>query len=670
MSTGIGIDTGGTYTDCVVYDFKKKKIIAKGKALTTRHDLTLGIQNAMKKIPYSILEKASMLSISTTLATNACVENKGVRAKLLILGSSDRILNIIDIEREYGTSPVNVLFADAKTSYDGKTVKEPDWDEVISRNKDWFSEAGAIGVAEVYALRNGAALEKKAKEILEKKLNIPVIKGEDLTDGPNVLERGTTAMLNAGLLPVIEEFLIAIKTAISSMGLKIPYLIVRSDTGLMTGDAAFKRPVETILSGPAASVMGGRHLTEAADSIIIDMGGTTTDISIVKDTKPVMTQGIRIGNWRTQVKGVFTDTFGLGGDSEVYMKKHSPFLGSKRLEPMCAAANKWPEIKESLKKLLKSNRSHIHPIYEFLYIVKMPVNKGIYNQRERNLLELLKKGPVMLGDERLDVYNLNTKRLEAEGVIMRCGLTPTDAMHIRGDYSAFDREASVLAAKCFLKLAKTYTPDDEGVLMLAEDIYNLVCKKLYQNIARVLLQQKYGEVFSSGPDRQTEHIISSKWEEFKENKKEELLDIDFTTGATLVGIGAPVHIFLPEVAKALNTKCIIPPHSEVANALGTVITDITAVKTVEVTPEYSKEGITGYTLHSEDVNILEKDHAKAIELAKNVARQKASEKARELGAEGKLKVNITVEEDICPTLEGVDLDLGTKITATASGNPG
>lgn len=83
MKIAIGVDTGGTYTDAVLYDFDEKKILAGAKALTTKEDLCIGIANALDALPQELFARVRMVSLSTTLATNACVENKGGNAKLI-----------------------------------------------------------------------------------------------------------------------------------------------------------------------------------------------------------------------------------------------------------------------------------------------------------------------------------------------------------------------------------------------------------------------------------------------------------------------------------------------------------------------------------------------------------------------------------------------------------
>lgn len=197
-------------------------------------------------------------------------------------------------------------------------------------------------MAEVNALRNGAACEKTAKEKLTAKYDVPFVMASELAADLNVMERGVTALLNAKLLPIIDEFMAAVKAALKLRRLTLQKLIVRSDGSLMSDELALRHPVKTILSGPAASIIGGKGLAGRENSLIVDMGGTTTDISIIKDGEPAMADGIRIGGFQTQIRGVFIDTFGLGGDSRIAVEDHRLVLSARRVQPLCAAAARWP----------------------------------------------------------------------------------------------------------------------------------------------------------------------------------------------------------------------------------------------------------------------------------------------------------------------------------------
>ena len=670
MAYGIGIDTGGTYTDAVVYDFAARKVLAKGKSPTTRQDLSIGIGCALDMLPKDLLAQAEIVALSTTLATNACVENRGGRAKLVLMGTDRKTLEWIGADRKYGLNYDDVLCLNTKGSFDGKIVDHPDWESVIPENEEFLGSAEALAVAEMNAPRNGGVCETVAREALRARFDVPVVPASELVGGLNMMERGATALLNARLLPVVDRFMRAVKKALADRGLSAQQMIVRSDGSLMLDELAKTRPVETILSGPAASVMGSRFLARRENCLIVDMGGTTTDISIVRGGEPFMSGGIRIGGWRTQVKGVFIDTFGLGGDTRLYMEDGQVKLDSCRVEPICALAAKHPSVKAQLRNLLTESRPHTRPLHEFLYLVHAPEHPERYSGEELALIEKLSGGPQMLGGEGMNLYSTASQRLEREGIVMRCGLTPTDIMHVRGDYETFDSEAARLAARYFLRALPDMLDDGESLSALCEKIYNLVKQRLYENIARVLIESGYPEICENGLDDQLKAFISYKWAHRGEPADRSFFDLKLDAGAALIGIGAPTHLFLPDVAKALGVECVIPEHSAVANAVGAVASDVTAQSAVEVHPVYTSEGVDGFGIHAPGVNENFRDYDEAIEAAKRAAVSLAEEEARRRGAMGELSVSVREDRRTTVTRTGSQLRLGAEIIGIATGRLG
>ncbi|HOP12036.1 MAG TPA: hydantoinase/oxoprolinase family protein [Oscillospiraceae bacterium] len=666
MNLGLGIDTGGTYTDAVIYDFDSKKVLAKVKTPTTREDLTTCIGAALDKLPQEFLKKLKLVSLSTTLATNACIEDKGCRAKLILMGSTKAVMKWIEADKYYGLRDEDVLCVDTHGSFDGKVIDEPNWDELLELEGQWLSDADALSVVESNAIRNGAVCEKNAKEILGEKYDVPIVLASDLTSGLNVMERGATALLNARLLPVAEEFMDAVGKALKKRGMDLPKMIVRSDGGLMNEHLSRSHPVETILSGPAASVFGGKWLTERDNCLIVDMGGTTTDISVVRNGMPETSGTIRIGNWHTQVKGVFIDTFGLGGDSEITAKDGELVLNARRVMPLCAAAKRWPSITGELWRLKEQKRGSAQPLHEFLYLVKEPQGRN-YTDAEWELMELLRAGPVMIGGGKLDPYKLGSERLEAEGIVMRCGFTPTDAMHIKGDFSNFDKQASIMGARYFIDCCSLKRDNEENVEKFADEVYELVAKKLYQNLARVLLTNRYPFLRKSGLGDQLTKLIEENWNNRNIQKADPIFDLVFRSGASLVGIGAPTHLFLPEAAKALGMECVIPENAEVANAIGAVIADISAKVTVEIAPNRTTAGVASYTVHTPKGNTTHGKLEDAIAAAKKAAEKLAVEEARKRGCVGELKVTVESSTGTAFAKSGTEIDLGSLVTAVASG---
>jgi N-methylhydantoinase A/oxoprolinase/acetone carboxylase beta subunit len=666
MKIGIGIDTGGTYTDAVMYDFSRKKILSTVKALTTKDDLSIGIGNALDGLPTDLLRNAEVIALSTTLATNACVENKGGRAKLLFIGVAKWVVEWVG--REYGLPNADeIFFLEAKSNSQGEIIQEPDWTSFLTASEGWIKDARAVGVVELDAMDNNAALESKAKRLIAEKYDIPVICGHELFSDLNSVKRGSSILLNARLVPLITDFLHATKSALKKRGITAPVVIVRSDGSVMSEGFAVHRPVETLLCGPAASAMGGLALANEKDCLIVDMGGTTTDIAIIKGGVPSKAgDGISVGKWRTFVKGLFVDTFGLGGDSAVRFDDNGKLLiQPTRLIPLSAAADKWPVVIEKLKRLVHTRKKHPLPLHEFFCLIKDISDNSSYNAKEVAFCNALKSGPLILTDAAeafgTDIYNLDVHRLEEEGVVIRCGLTPTDIMHITGDFVMFNTEAALLGAE--------FVASCIGVPLdaLSDLVYDSMKKTLYRNIIRVLLKDTYPHFRKGDPDKRLETLVADSWETAKSGTQQGFLRFDFHTRAVLVGIGAPIHIFLPDVARALGTKCVIPEHAGVANALGAILGNITATSEVAIKPQYSIEGIKGYIVFGKAHNSHVSDRNQAIEIGLREAEEAAKDEALRRGASGDIACTSQVITNAAETSNKSEVLLGIKVIATAVG---
>lgn len=670
MKLGIGIDTGGTYTDAVIYDFETKSVLCSGKALTTKHDLSIGIGNALDALDPDLLYRAKVISLSTTLATNACVEGKGGRAKLLFIGVDEGTIERVG--KSYGFRNKSELYClDAEGSFDGSVIPSPDWDRLLTDTEQWLKDAEGLGIVERYAMKNGATAEKLAKELFSERYKIPVIMGSELFSGLNSVQRGAGTLLNARLVPIIKDFLSAIKKALVLRKINAPVIIVRSDGSLMSEEFSVLRPVETIACGPASSVMGGMKLSGCGDCVIVDMGGTTTDVSLVKSGMPVKARnGISIGGWKTFVRGVYIDTFGLGGDSAILPNSGSLIIDTRRVIPISLLAKNNPEILCELEELLKQKAGHTKPIYEYYCLVRDITKNGGYTEKERAFCSALKKKPLMLKQAAeaagTDVYRLDMERLEAEGVVLRAGLTPTDIMHIKGDFTSYNTDGARLAARYVMKCLGLDDGDEDELMRMCDMIYDKVKLKLYSNLVRILLGDKYPDIIKDGPDAQLSKLISNSWEDAKRGEAPYFSQL-FKTKAALVGIGAPTHIFLPDVAKALGTECVIPKNAGVANAAGAVMGNITVTAQVDIHPNYTPGGITGYTVHSASINHTTKLKEDALEIALDEAKKQALDEAKKRGIAGDIKLDTEILAMTGTAMGDTTLDLGNQVIATAIG---
>ncbi len=674
MKIGIGIDTGGTCTDAVALDLDTQKLLAKGKTLTTREDLSIGIGKALDMLPQELIRDAKVVSLSTTLATNATIEGKGCRAKLVLFGLTDEYLSRMHAPENYKLTPDRVLAVDTHGSADGLIVDEPDWDALFSEHGEWLRDADALSAVEVWADDTGAPNEKRFKEQVEARTSIKCVSASEITSGINVFARGATALLNARLFPIVKEFIDVAEADFRKRGCKAPVMVVRSDSSLMSSELALSRPVETMLCGPAASVLAGKSFSDCDNYIVVDMGGTSADISVVSGGKAqTADDGIKVAEWATSVRGVKVYPFNLGGDSAVRLVSKEPTLFPRRVRSVCSAAVQWPQIKEQLQELIETgHHNNKFPLHEFYYLVRKPEDLSHFNAKEQKLIKSCEKGPVLLENLEnaagLDIYSLDTERVESEGIIMRIGLTPTDFMHIKGDYLEFDKEASALAARyMFQEMTGKPTGEitEEDILGLADLVYDITEEKMYGNILQMALERQYPSAFKDGLDPQTAFLIKQAWKD-RDKDGTSLLKHVFSSDFTLVGIGAPTHLFLPEVARALKAPCVLPDNAEVANAIGALKADLNAVARVGISERYIfDEGRPFYIVHAPKGSVRIDNLPEALEYAKKAAEEAAVEEARARGAKGDIKVSSHEEFMMVTSKIGTKVKLGRQIVAEA-----
>lgn len=667
MRIGIGIDTGGTYTDAAAYDFDTKTVLAGAKALTTRGDLSVGILQALDALPQEYVHAARLISLSTTLATNACVEDRGGSARLIFFGGDPRVIR--ECGAQYGLPPVqDIYIPDSRTDFSGRVEKEPDWEEFRRQVRAQFRHLDGIGIVELNAMKDNAFLEKKAREIAAEECSAPVVCGHELFSELNSLQRASSTLVNARLFPIIREFLEAIHTALRSRGVDASIRIMQSDGGLMNEAFASRRPVETLLCGPAASVTGGRWLSAEENCLVVDMGGTTTDIALVTGGTPVKASGgVQVGKWRTFVKGLYIKTLGLGGDTAVRYNKSGLYLEDYRIVPLCVAAASYPRILDSLRELAQGEVRHTRPLHEQYMLMRDIAEDERYTQEEQAFCAALRDGPLPCRQAAAavgrDIYTLDVSRLLREGVVQLCGLTPTDIMHIRGDYRRFSSEASLLAAQ--------YVAANTGLTVeaLCETVYDEIKRKLYRSIVLALLENQSPAYMEKGVGPDVLRLIDESYDNRRAGREDGLVAMLFTTRHALVGVGAPIAIFLEDVARMLGTRAVIPEHHEVANALGAVLGNAGAACTVEVKPALSADGADVYVVYGGEQNREFEDLGEAEACAAALAEEAARCEAARRGAQGELTVVCRIDRHDAQA-DGTAIYLGTSVTAHAQGATG
>ncbi len=701
----IGIDTGGTCTDAVVYDTEARQVLSYGKTLTTKQDLKEGILKALKALAPEAVAKASCISLSTTLATNACVEGKGGRAKLVFIGVKPAVVE--KMAGEYGLPDVSeicflegdaarlargsagsacsvtsagsagsVSFAGSAGSvssagFDG-SAGTPDWEGFRRHVARDFGVYDSAAVVQINPKYNDGAFERQAEAIISEVLDIPCVRGYDLYQEINVQKRGATALLNARLLPVMRRFFDSVDRSLTEMGLDLPMQVVKSDGSIMSRDYALRRPVETLLCGPAASVIGALelcHEKEDLDALIVDIGGTTSDVALVQGGVPVSSQsGINIGGWKTLVKGITIDTFALGGDTAVAWGENGLFLDRRRAVPLCMAAAAYPQVTERLEELTASFGVYSYPANQFFMLAAMPEQLEKYTESEQRLIKALADGPLIYEDAAKAVgispYILKVGRLEDEGVVLRCGVTPTDVMHITGDYVQYDVRASRLGVEYLRRVTKGSFDDVCGA------IYQLAKLRLYQNLVRILMKYETGQELPKEDEQALERLTERIFRGACGACCDEGLDArgrsaagirpgsgaaagngfrfvapDFAAKVNLIGIGAPSGIFVKDVAGLLRGKALVPEFAMVANAIGAAAGSVNSQCVVRIQPCTAPGAPGKFIVTGGDLPQYFDYYADALKAARSLAEERACRRAREQGARGRLRTEVQVIED-------------------------
>ncbi len=335
MAYIIGIDTGGTYTDAVLLDPDKKRAEAvkrKAKSFTTHERLEKGIGESIEKLRLTKkeIEEIEKVILSTTLATNAIVEGKIHDVGLIAIGDMpDGQLAAKDVKLVQGR--VNIK---------GRVLLDIDKYEIISAAEILKERVDSIAVSCVASVRN-PVLEQKVKGIINGMCDLPVVCGYELARDLGFLERTNTAIINAGLLSIINTFMNAVKNVLGYAGINAPIFVVKGDGTISKGDVIRSSPINTALSGPAASIIGAINLTGEENAIIADMGGTTTDTGAVRNKRVELSpDGASIGGWKIKVKSAKLYTFGLGGDSSIRIEDSEYKIGPERILPACRGGNR------------------------------------------------------------------------------------------------------------------------------------------------------------------------------------------------------------------------------------------------------------------------------------------------------------------------------------------
>ncbi|MBU0464022.1 MAG: hydantoinase/oxoprolinase family protein, partial [Proteobacteria bacterium] len=484
MSLSLGVDTGGTYTDAVLVDRATKEIVSTAKSLTTRKNLFLGIFSAIDLCLKGISkrfspEDISMVCLSTTLATNAITEGYGGSICKLLIGYNEQLLRNQGFLEEMASD--DIVWLAGGHDVQGNEVESLDEEmaqkEILLRR----NKVEAFAISGYFGIRNPDH-ELRVKALVEKLTNLPVTCAHELTSRLNSVSRAISAGHNARLIPLLKGLISDIDQALEQLNISAPLMIVKGDGAIVPAQWASERPIETILSGPAASGLGAYHLTGCKNVWVADMGGTTTDIALFINGRPAINaEGAYISHRRTMVEAVDIHTVGIGGDSLVEIDAQGDILlGPCRAIPLCLLANDYPGVLPTLRsQVFEKNRGK--NAGQFVITGRSQVNH--LSQENRDLLCRMEKEPLPLltvtRDRKKFVTRRRIEQLEKKGLLHRSAFTPTDALHVLGQMNLWSKDASYLGAELLA--------NQVGMDVIA--FCNALVKKLSDSLVKELLSK-------------------------------------------------------------------------------------------------------------------------------------------------------------------------------------
>lgn len=671
----LGVDTGGTYTDAVLYDPAAAGapgggVIAKAKALTTHGRLEHGVGAAIDRVMAAAgcaAGEIRLASLSTTLATNALVEGQGAPAGLILIGFDASALDRAGLRDALGDDPAAFVAGGHDSA--GAPLAPLDREALRQSAAAMAGRVTAFAVTAQFATRNPEH-ERAAREILTAETGLPVTSGHELTARLDAPRRALTTLLNARLIGLLADLIAGAEALLAARGVDAPLMVVRGDGALMSAATARDRPIETILSGPAASLVGAAALTGLQEAVVSDIGGTTTDIARLVGGAPLRDdQGAVVGGWRTLVEAAAIRTYGLGGDSLVDLDPESDALtlGPRRATPISLlAVEHGALVAEHLERWARAPR--IEPMDgRFAALAQGDRGDRQASAEEAALIARLGGGP-----EPLDRLAPGRKeraaleRLTARGAVRIAAFTPSDAAHVLGRHEAWDAAAARAAAALFARRKDRF---GRALAASAEALSAAVVDRLTRLSAERLIDAARdtpatgfatGGFLAEALDRQ---MADASPEPPFAPGLAPLVVPSLQLAAPVIGLGASAPIYYPAIATTLLTEAAVPAHADVANAVGAVAGLVTVRREATILPS----GGEGYRVAIDEGVQSFAELADATDAARDWLMADARAAALAAGAaEPEARVEIA---DKSAVIEGQTMVVERRLMVVASGRP-
>ncbi|AKB30198.1 Hydantoinase [Methanosarcina siciliae T4/M] len=538
MHYSLGIDAGGTYTDAVLVKDSDGEIVDSNKALTTYPDPLSGIKSVIDSLNPEYLENVRLVSVSTTLSTNTILEGTGFPVALILIGDHP-------LEKELPTG--YVLFASGGHNHNGEEVSPLDLEAIEKFSLRVRDKVSAFAISSYFSTRNPEH-ELKARDSILELTGLPAVCGHELSQELGAYERAVTAFLNAQLIPITRQFVQSIIADIRKRGINAQLLMLKCDGSVVGIKDALQKPIETIFSGPAASLVGASYLSGLKTCAVVDVGGTSTDISSICMGVPDLSdEGAVVGGWKTRVRAIRMETTATGGDSHIWTVNKELFLGPRRVVPLAVAAALYPGFLNSLQRApLPAREDLCENIQPTKFFVRSGYQAGGLSKAEAEVLGAIGEEPVSVPEIkaliRKDLLPQTLDSLIKKRLVQAIGFTPTDALHVLGDYTAWNEEASRIGAERLARLMRM--PPGE------------FCTAVKKRVARNMSLHLLSYILQGVPYTAVEKILDGNY------------PAKFKLGIPVVLLGGPVRAYREELKEFIDAEILVPEHAEVGNAVG------------------------------------------------------------------------------------------------------
>ncbi len=613
-------------------------VVDSKKAFTTYPDLQVGISMVLDSLDQDLLHKVNLVSVSTTLSTNSLLEGTGTPVGLVLIGQHPADL-------EFPTPDLVVVSGGHGPNGEEEAALDIESIRIFSsRTRDRVS---AYAISAFFGTRNPEH-ELKAKSVIQDITGKPVVCGHELCQELGAYERAVTAVLNAQLIPITHHFVSAVMADIRSRGITARMLMLKCDGSVYNLEDALDKPIETIFSGPAASLLGASYLAKLDTCAAIDVGGTSTDISaIYRGVPEISASGSVIGGWKTRVKAMKMETSATGGDSHVWVMDGKVMIGPRRVIPLCVAAVTYAGLLQKLNLMRLIPRKSLSENYQpTKFLVRTEYSVNGLSKEEAEILQHIGNEPVSINELNEALHAMPSGKaidsLIKKRLVQAIGFTPTDALHVRGEYTAWNADASHTGAELLCRYTDTKKHE--------------FCTSVKEHVARNMAHN------------QMTFLLPERARPFVDEMLSGLYPAKFSVKLPIVLLGGPVGAYAKEMSAFLDGEIIVPDHADVGNAVGALAGK--GVKRVEVLimPASIEKPAEDFLIFYPGGREQIVDYREAFDRAREIGLEMVHEYETRCGVskeETEVKVsvvNISPENWSYPPLE-------TRITIVGVGNP-